>query len=102
MTSDEWIDVKDRLPEVDIRNRYYGDNGLDRQPFVPVLFYAGGCISGVCAGRYFPPFGRRKRAVWFSLQGRRIDTGATDAQVTHWAPMPDPPRPASPESEGGR
>lgn len=90
-----WISVDEQLPEVDKDNRYYyGNFGFDGQPFMPVIFYAPDPTwGGVCAGRFFPAFGKRKNT-WFSLQGSRYEA----KDVTHWMRMPAPPSPSHKES----
>lgn len=67
-----WIKRKDCLPK--------GERGC---PFVPVLFALRVGTRPVCAGRYM----KRSRQ-WVSLQG----VAFTNAEVTHWMPLPEPPQ----------
>lgn len=69
----EWISVKDKLPE--IREAYTGGP----RESTTVL-----CFSGfVCTGRYGETY-RTRRTRWDTQFGVR--------EVTHWQPLPDPPK----------
>lgn len=62
MDRDKWIDVKDRLPDIDI----------------DVIIYTK--WGGVRCGWYNPEL-----QVWFDIYGTTIKS------VTHWRELPDPP-----------
>ena len=83
----QWIDVKERLPEVDPENLnrtkpYRG------HPFAPVLFYVK--HVGLCAGRFFPRQTKLRPPhpdIFVSLQGVVFEK----RRVTDWMPPPLPP-----------
>lgn len=72
----KWIPVGKRLPKPEVVD---GEIAW----FVPILFALHVGVNKVCAGRYVPG----TRFCWRSLQG----TEYTNAEVSHWMPLPAPP-----------
>ena len=66
VTVQEWISVKDRLPEDGVRVLAAHDDGVVR--------------IGICRG-YFPAVVSKNHTKTFGI-----------AEVTHWMPLPEPPK----------
>ena len=66
VTVQEWISVDDRLPEDGVRVLAAHDDGVVR--------------IGICRG-YFPAVVSKKHTKTFGI-----------AEVTHWMPLPEPPK----------
>lgn len=75
----EWISVKDRLPEIELGREFYG-LATDGRFVFPAKFWL----------RRWLPEKDHKDFAWESQHP--IISGDVSRYVTHWMPIPDPPR----------
>jgi len=77
--SNEWINVTDRLPEISKKDEWSNKNGHSDT----VLVVEQGKI-------YFGVYIKQDRFKTWLVSGR-----SGNIQVTHWMPLPEPPKPAT-------